>query len=111
MKAHNEAQRLPALKSNSDPERWRGPMERSAAALVAVNAKLRAAIEVLKGTYTDPFAFTELEWSDRFWVPPKLLHVQDAKQAHRLKLFRGAVAELHAARASVGAKRTKKGTN
>lgn len=42
-KSHNEAQRLHALNSVTDPERWRGAVERSAAALVALKAKLAEA--------------------------------------------------------------------
>jgi len=110
-KSHNEAQRLHALNLVTDPERWRGAVERSAAALVALKAKLAAAIEALKGTYKDPRAFMELEWDERFWVPPKLLRAQDAMQIQRLETFRRKVAELHAAQPPGVVKRTKKGTN
>lgn len=81
--SHNEVQRRHALNSVTDPERWRGAMENSAAALVEVKAKLAAAVEVLKSTYNDPSAFLELQWDERFWVPPKLLRAWDAMEEHR----------------------------
>lgn len=85
--AHNEAQQLHALNSITDPERWRDAMERSMAALVTIKAKLAKAVEALKGTYNDQAAFIELEWNERFWVPPKLLRAQDAMERHRWNLF------------------------
>lgn len=94
-KAHCEAQRLHALNRVTDPERWRGAMENSAAALVTVKAKLVDAIEVLKSTYIDPAAFMDLEWDERFWVPPKLLRAWDAMEEHRRDLFRCKTAELN----------------
>ncbi len=69
-------------------------MDNSAAALVAVKAKLGNAIGILKRTYNNPDAFTKFEWNERFWVPPKLLRAQDAMLEHRLKLIRRALVEL-----------------
>jgi hypothetical protein len=99
--AHNEAHRLHALNSANDPARWRDAMKRSATALVTLKTKLAKAVEVLKRTYKDPVAFTELEWDERFWVPPKLLRAQDAMERHRWNLFFRKETELHAARSAL----------
>jgi hypothetical protein len=93
-KMHSTAQRQHALGKATDPERWRGAMERSSASVMAIKAKLADAVEVLKSTYNEPGAFEELNWSDRFWVPPKLLRAQDAMQRHRWELFLRKRAEL-----------------
>jgi hypothetical protein len=93
-KAHNTAQRQHALDSVTDPEHWRGAMERSSASVVAIKAKLADAVKILKSTYNDPEAFRALNWNARFWVPPKLLHVQDEMQKYRLELFLRKKAEL-----------------
>ena len=108
-KAHCEAQRLHALNRVSDPERWRGPMENSAAALVAVKAKLAEAVEVLKSTYNDPYAFDELAWDGRFWVPPKLLRARDAMEEHAF--FRSQHATLRKPQLPGVKSPTKKGRN
>lgn len=70
-------------------------MESSAAALVTVKQKLADAVDVLKGTYNDPDAFLELQWDERFWVPPKLLRAWDARDEHHNELFRRRLAELN----------------
>ena len=70
-------------------------MENSAAALVKVKATLVDAIEGLKSTYVDPDAYMNLEWDERFWVPPKLLRAWDAMEEHRRDLFRRKMAELN----------------
>ena len=109
-RAHCEAQRLHSIDRVTDPERWRGPMENSAAALVAVKAKLVNAIEVLKTTYNAPDAFADLEWDERFWVPPKLLRAWDAIEEHRRELLRRKMAELNGPKFPVVI-HTKKGCN
>lgn len=93
-KEHSNAQRQHALGFVTEPERWRGAMERSSASVVAIKTRLANAVEVLKSTYNDPGAFEELNWSDCFWVPPKLLRAQDAMQRHRWELFLRKRAEL-----------------
>jgi hypothetical protein len=89
-KAHCEAQRRHALggvNSMSDPERWRGPLEKSAAAVVTIKGRLANAVEVLKGTYKSLEAFEALDTNERFWTAPRIVRAGDAIAQHRSDQF------------------------
>lgn len=71
----------------SDPERWRGPLERSAAAVVAIKGRLANAVEVLKDTYKSLEAFEALDSNERFWTAPRIVRAGDAIAQHRSEQF------------------------
>lgn len=93
-KAHCQAQRLHALNSVTDPERWRGAMERSLAAVATLKTKLAAAVEVLKATYKNPEAFEALGINERFWLAPKVLRAHDAMVGQKSEQFLRKAREL-----------------
>jgi len=90
--AHNEALRRHALggaSSMSDPERWHGPLKRSAAAAVAIRGRLANAIEVLQGTYKSREAFEALGSNERFWTAPRILRAGDRMVHAQSERFSG----------------------